>query len=276
MCRGTAAHCLIKQKVALLKSNFAQELWAQQTTPASEGRRRKEQLARSRVNRMLSGLKGPDPPPQPCSAATLWTALSAQQIPPREKRDRRGVPQRGYPARCPHCNTAAGKEGVRARLCYPRDLVAHKSWFPSAWEAPSTMSWDELIRESGCTASQEGDGTAPVRTSLDFPVPSKGSPVLAGTGTWSWAPRRELLDRDSSAAANAAPPDCWSSLSTHWAPFPCHQICNFLPKRDARVGCPRRGITQVLWELQVPHTVVKKIWLHEVPQIYRGFLLPFF
>lgn len=78
------------------------------------------------------------------------------------------------------------------------------------------------------------------------------------------------LTAGSGSRAELVQPEL-SPCITHWASFPCHQICNFLPRRDARVGRTRRGITQVLWEQQVPHTVVKKIWLHEIPQIYGGF-----
>lgn len=66
------------------------------------------------MNRMLSGLKGPDPPPQAllrCHPQN--SAVSAAN--PTERKERAegggGTAQRGYPARCPHCSAAAGEAG---------------------------------------------------------------------------------------------------------------------------------------------------------------------
>lgn len=210
------------------------------------------------MNRMLSGLKGPDPPPQPCSAAALPTVLSARQIPPREKREGGGGAGReGYPARCPHRHAAAGKGGGTARLCYPSDLLTHKSWFLGAWEAPSTRVGTSWWGQAAPQPPRESTGTALVREHLWFLVPwREATRGLAGTvtrshahstvlspapgwqtrqglcsitlGTWCCTHYWEEQPGSSPELAQLEVPPC----VTHPVPFPCQPGCNYLPKRD--------------------------------------------
>lgn len=134
---------------------------------------------------MLSGLKGPDPPPQPCHPQN--SAVSAAN--PTERKERAeggGTAQRGYPARCPHCSAAAGEAGrgggeSQALLARGFGLVAHKSRVLAAWEAPCTMS--------GSAASLEGAGAAAVGPRHLSPslAPRQGpaAPPRAEAGSWS-------------------------------------------------------------------------------------------
>lgn len=116
----TAPHCLIKQKVALFKSNFAQELGGlSKQAPRARVSRRKEQLVLgATVKRMLSSLKSWGAP-----SLLLWPPFKLRSH-DRHKGRREGEEETGWDG-----GESLGQEGRLFTRCLCRNVcMAGKKW----------------------------------------------------------------------------------------------------------------------------------------------------
>lgn len=145
---------------------------------------------------MLSGLKGPDPPPSPAPLPPSEQCCQRSKS-HREKRESGGggLAQKGYPARCLHCSTAAGGGGSQALLArgFGRTQEPVSRCLGSSLH--KELGRAELIRQRGSMASLESAGAAAaarLRRLSPTLVPREGpAPPRAEAGTRSTEGQRD-------------------------------------------------------------------------------------